>query len=98
MGYQVIEAKDGDEALKIAESFDGTIHLLLSDVVMPKIGGPELADRITATRPSMPVLFVTGYADDLPMQVKKPARTHMLQKPFSLVTLGTTIRTILEHD
>jgi len=98
MGYQVIEAKDGAEALKIAESFDGTIHLLLSDVVMPKIGGPELADRVTATRPSTPVLFVTGYADDLPMQGKKPARTHMLQKPFSLVTLGTTIRTILEHD
>jgi signal transduction histidine kinase len=98
MGYQVIEATDGAEALKTAESFDGTIHLLLTDVVMPKIGGPELADRMTATRPAMPVLFVTGYADDLPLQGRKLARTHVLQKPYSLVTLGTTIRMILDRD
>ncbi len=63
----MIEAADGAAALEQARSFDGTIDLLVTDVVMPKIGGRELADTLVSDRPSTAVLFVSGYPQDLPV-------------------------------
>jgi signal transduction histidine kinase len=97
-GYRILEAGDGAEALELALSFDGPIDLLLTDVVMPKIGGPELADRIVSARPNTAVLFVTGYALDLPVEDPDPTRHRVLQKPYSLVELGATIRGILDRS
>ncbi|HEX8679207.1 MAG TPA: ATP-binding protein, partial [Chthoniobacterales bacterium] len=63
-GYNVLCARDGIEALKIASEFDGRIHLLVSDVIMPQMNGPELAAQLTAVRPEMKVHYVSGYSDN----------------------------------
>jgi CheY-like chemotaxis protein len=65
-GYQVIDARNAGEALLHSEKHSGTIHLLLSDVVMPQVSGPELAKRLASARPHMKVLCMSGYTDDSP--------------------------------
>jgi two-component system cell cycle sensor histidine kinase/response regulator CckA len=96
LGYQVIAAQDGEDALRIAESLDG-VDLLLSDVVMPGIDGPELACRLRAKWPQLPVLFVTGYsADRLARSGAVAARDRVLEKPYQLTELNRTIREMLE--
>ena len=62
-GYTVLHASDGNEALRIADEYKLPIHLLLTDVVMPNVGGRELAHRLTQPRPQMKVLFMSGYPD-----------------------------------
>ena len=64
-GYQVIASASGEEALELASAYDGTIHLLLTDVVMPGMKGPELAGRLRALRPGLKVLLMSGYAADV---------------------------------
>lgn len=63
-GYRVIEAGDGEEALAVADGLDGPIHLLLTDVVMPGMGGKELAIRLGERRPKMKVLFMSGFSPE----------------------------------
>src|SRR5262249_5168623 len=63
-GYTVLEASDGRQALRVAEERSGPIDLLVSDVVMPELAGPDLAVRLVASRPQMKVLFLSGYTDD----------------------------------
>jgi two-component system, cell cycle sensor histidine kinase and response regulator CckA len=83
-GYCVLVAADGAEALSIAEQHAGPIHLLLTDVVMPGIGGPELARRLSAARPTLRVLFSSGYTDDETVrQGVRESGTAFLQKPFA---------------
>jgi two-component system, cell cycle sensor histidine kinase and response regulator CckA len=65
-GYRVIEARSGGDALLRSKEYPGVIHLLLSDVVMPEMSGPELAKRLTSARPDMKVLCMSGYTDDSP--------------------------------
>jgi len=96
IGYRVLSASDGEDALRIAESLDG-IDLLMSDVVMPGIDGPELAVRLRAKWDGLPVLFVTGYsADRLTRSGAVGPHDRVLEKPYSLEELARTIRQMIE--
>ncbi|MEA2558707.1 MAG: two-component system, cell cycle sensor histidine kinase and response regulator CckA [Acidobacteriota bacterium] len=92
-GYRVIQAESGDEALAMARMFRGAIHLLLTDVTMPQMKGPELATRLVAERPQTRVLFMSGYNDE-----SLSAEETILQKPFAAQTLTQTIRSILDAE
>jgi signal transduction histidine kinase/ActR/RegA family two-component response regulator len=96
LGYHVLAAHDGEDALRIIEPLDG-IDLLLSDVVMPGMDGPELACRLRAKWRDLPVLFVTGYsADRLARTGAVGPRDRVLEKPYQLDELVHTIRGMLE--
>ncbi len=97
-GYRVLKAANGQEALLAAkEHVRETIHLLLADIVMPQMGGKELADWLKISRPNVKVLYTSGYADDTIVHhgVLDPG-THFLQKPFSLKTLSHKVREVLD--
>jgi len=96
-GYEVLVASRGAEALEVSERQKGPIHLLITDVVMPGMTGPELARRLTARRPATKVLFMSGYTDDsiLHHGVLEPG-TEFLQKPFTAESLGAKVRHILD--
>jgi two-component system, cell cycle sensor histidine kinase and response regulator CckA len=96
-GYTVLEAANGEEALKVAEHHDGPLDLLLSDVVMPRMGGPELAQALLAKRPSVKVLYMSGYTDH-PMVRRGVvnAGVAFLQKPFTPTVLLSRVREVLE--
>jgi PAS domain S-box-containing protein len=98
-GYTTLEAANGDEALLICERQDKPIHLLLTDVVMPHLGGKELAGRLMALRPALKVLFMSGYTDEAVQQhgLLQP-NTAFLQKPFSPDTLAKKIREVLDSQ
>ena len=96
-GYSVLHAADGNEALQIADEYKHTIHLLLTDVVMPNMGGRELAHRLTQPRPQMKVLFMSGYPDHATWSSELVDNSAaVLQKPFPLDTLARKIRTLLD--
>ncbi len=96
-GYTVLEASDGEDALRVSREHRGQIHLMVTDVVMPRMGGPKLAERLAEERPDMKVLFVSGYAENTVLQHGKiDVTTRFLQKPFSLKALARKIREILE--
>jgi two-component system, cell cycle sensor histidine kinase and response regulator CckA len=96
--YTVLHAVDGNEALHIADEYKHPIHLLLTDVVMPNVGGRELAHRLTQLRPHMKVLFMSGYADHASWTGELVDDTaDVLQKPFSLDTLARKIRSLLDN-
>jgi CheY-like chemotaxis protein len=96
-GYDVLEAAGGEEALALSTAHRGRLHLLVTDVVMPGMKGPEVARRLTAARPGLPVLYVSGYADEV---LGSPddllANGMLLLKPFSPDTLAARVRELLD--
>jgi two-component system, cell cycle sensor histidine kinase and response regulator CckA len=97
-GYTVLEARHGGEALLHCERHNGRIHLLLSDVVLEQMSGPELAKRLLALRPDLKVLFVSGYTDDAIIhQGVLSSDTAFLQKPFTTEALAKKIREVLDN-
>lgn len=97
-GYVVLTAMDGNEALRIAEGHEDLIHLLVTDMVMPKIGGKELAHRLRGLRPQIKVLFMSGYPEHPALGSEQvDPQTTVLQKPFLLDTLAQTVRTLLDQ-
>jgi PAS domain S-box-containing protein len=96
-GYTVLEAANGDEALRLIKTYRGHIHLLLSDVVMPAMNGPELARRVKAEHRGIRVLFASGYTDDAIVRhgVLDPG-VAFLQKPFTPTALLKKIREVLD--
>jgi two-component system cell cycle sensor histidine kinase/response regulator CckA len=96
-GYYVIEARNAGEALLHSEKHPSTIHLLLSDVVMPQMSGPELAKRLARTRPEMKVLCMSGYTDDsIVRHGVLEAHIAYLQKPITPETLTKKVREVLD--
>jgi len=93
-GYTVLAATDGEEALRLAARHHGPIHLLLTDAVMPRLSGRELARQLTATRPETRVLYMTGY-DGVPGH-DGVAAAQVLQKPFVPDVLARRVRRALE--
>ncbi|MGA3121933.1 MAG: PAS domain S-box protein [Polyangiaceae bacterium] len=96
-GYHVIDARNAGEALLLSEKHPGRIHLLLSDVVMPQISGPDLAKRLARARPDMKVLCMSGYTDDsIVRHGVLEARIAFLQKPITPQGLTTKVREVLD--
>lgn len=100
LGYSVLEAKDGGDAVALAEQYKGTIDVLLTDVVMPHLRGSEVARRLSASRPDMRVIFMSGYTEGefgaAPTEEDGGPGTMLLQKPFELDSLALKIREVLE--
>ena len=90
-GYLVLEARDGADGLRRAQEHGGEIHLLLTDMVMPEMTGPELAKRVAAARPNTRILFMTGYTEHEPA-----GAAVLLHKPFSSSTLLGHVRRLLD--
>lgn len=96
LGYEVLEAAEGEDALRIAEQFTGRIDLLLTDVVMPGMSGRELARQLLPRRAGMKVLYVSGYVDDILAKEGLAATDEwFLEKPFAFDDLAEKIRTVL---
>ncbi len=98
-GYRVIPARNAGEALLLCEDQAVSIDLLLTDVVMPKMSGPELAARLSATRPGMKIICMSGYTDDSIVRhgVLEAGMTY-LQKPVTPTLLATKLREVLDAD
>ncbi len=94
--YHVLQASDGEEALALAADYSGAIHLLIADVVLPRIGGPELGRQIAALRPGIKCLYMSGYAEHLSSKGLLGPPCGFLQKPFRAETLLRQIREQLD--
>ena len=98
-GYKVIEARQGDEGLQTGNATKEPIHLLVTDVIMPQMGGPELARRIASSHPETRVLFISGYADGaLDQDHAVPDNADYLQKPFTSNAFVKKVRETLQRD
>jgi two-component system cell cycle sensor histidine kinase/response regulator CckA len=96
-GYQVLVARHAGEALLFCEKHPGTIHLLVTDVVMPQMGGPELARRLAKVQPDMKVLYMSGYTNDAVVRHGVlDAKVAYLQKPLTTESLARKVREVLE--
>ncbi|MBI2189189.1 MAG: response regulator [Acidobacteria bacterium] len=96
-GYKVLQARDVGDAIAIEETHREPIHLLLSDIIMPGLSGPDLAQRIVRRRPMIEVLFVSGYASGEAIGSTSQS-VAVLQKPFTPETLATKVRERLDHQ
>ncbi|MEY2481973.1 MAG: two-component system, cell cycle sensor histidine kinase and response regulator CckA [Verrucomicrobiota bacterium] len=97
-GYNILCARDGVDALEMAGSFEGTIHLLVTDVIMPNMNGQELAAKLSTLRRDMKVLYVSGYSDnDIGDHGVLDPRFELLQKPFTPHTLARKIRDVIHE-
>jgi len=97
LGYRVLTAGNGVEALEVAAGHPGEIHLLVTDVVMPQMGGGELSQRLVSERPGLRVLYVSGYPDDTMVRHGVLERgSVLLQKPFVLADFVAKVREVLD--
>jgi CheY-like chemotaxis protein len=98
LGYRVIEAHDGATGLRLLERQDRSIELLLTDVIMPEMSGPELVAAATAFQPGLKVLFNSGYTRDAIMRDGRlEAGVDLLSKPFTFATLAAKVRELLDR-
>jgi signal transduction histidine kinase len=96
-GYEVLEARNGREVVEISENHEGAIHLLLSDIVMPDLDGPDLAEQVAVRHPETRILFISGYAEPvLAERTLSNGHTKFLQKPFTTEALAGKIRDTLD--
>jgi PAS domain S-box-containing protein len=95
-GYRVLQAQNGDEAQRLVDR-DSSIALVLTDVVMPQLSGPELAARLAKTHPELPVLFMSGYAEDSMLRRENFPRSAMISKPFLPRDLAAKVRQVLDE-
>ena len=93
-GYTTLLASDGMEGIDLAQTYEGPIHLLITDVVLPRLGGRELVHRMASIRPNTKIIYSSGYSDHTVSKDRK----HYLQKPFKKDVLIRTVRDVLETD
>jgi CheY-like chemotaxis protein len=97
LGYTVLEAMDGDEALSVWRRERGRIDLLITDIVMPHVDGPALVRRVRGSRPDAKVIYVSGYTDDAIIRRGEwEPGTPFLQKPFTSLALARAVRAVLD--
>jgi two-component system, cell cycle sensor histidine kinase and response regulator CckA len=97
LGYRVVEAKNGVEACLLATQEAGSLQLLLTDVVMPGMGGRELAQHLSVIKPDLRTLFISGYTDDVGIMAgQEEGTSSFLQKPFTPEVLARAVRTLLD--
>jgi nitrogen-specific signal transduction histidine kinase len=96
-GYTLLDAADGVEAMEVARNYRGEINLLLTDVIMPQMGGPQLAGRLRELRPGIKVLYMSGYSE-LRMEGDLGPGEKMIQKPFSPTAIAGSVREILDKS
>jgi CheY-like chemotaxis protein len=94
-GFNVLTAENGYDAMNVSESHRGKIDMLVSDVMMPGMDGPKLADGLRESDPNLPVLFLTGSTERVPFRKDEPFPT--IEKPFSAGNLVLTIRRLLDQ-
>ncbi len=97
-GYNVLEAEDGVAALELAREFSGVIHLLLTDVVMPRMRGPYLAREIAAQRPGIAIVFLSGYTEEVISQTDGITGFMLVEKPYTADALLRSIRRMLDDS
>jgi two-component system cell cycle sensor histidine kinase/response regulator CckA len=96
-GYAVLDARDEDAALRLAERHPTRIDLLVTDVVLPRTSGPLVAARIADRQPGLKVLFMSGFAGDLALdEGSSPTPGSLLDKPFTIETLARKVREVLD--
>jgi two-component system cell cycle sensor histidine kinase/response regulator CckA len=93
-GYRVLEASNGEDAMEICRTYGGPIHVLITDLVMPGLGGVELARAAQKLRPALAVIFVSGYPD----RTLNVGRRIFVQKPFSFDVLNRALRSLLDKN
>ena len=98
-GYRVLDAENGEDALRVGKEHEGQIHLMITDVVMPRMGGKEAAERLLPFYPRMKVIYMSGYTDNAIVQhgVLAPG-LNFLQKPFSPESLARKVREVLDKE
>jgi len=96
LGYRMLAAPNAKEAIALVEGYSGKIDLLITDVVMPGLPGPELAEALLALRPDLKVIFISGYAEGslAPNGILKPG-TVLVNKPFTIRALTAKLREVL---
>lgn len=93
--YDVLEAESGERALKIADEHKGPIDLVITDMFMPGLRGPEVVQRLAPKRPGLRALFMSGYADQ-DARTGVPAGANFLNKPFSAQELSAAVEAVLK--
>ena len=98
-GYRVLDAENGEDALRVSKEHEGPIHLLLTDVIMPKMGGKKLAERLQPLYPRMKVIYMSGYTDNTIIRhgVLAP-KLNFIQKPFTPEGLARKVRKAIESE
>jgi PAS domain S-box-containing protein len=99
LGYNLLIASDGQEAINLSKAYEGDIHILLTDVIMPNMNGQELADAIQEMRPDMQIIFMSGYTDDVISHhgVLEPG-VNFIQKPITPSRLAKVLREVLKKS
>jgi PAS domain S-box-containing protein len=98
-GYRVLEASSGPAALALSDAFGDTIHLLLTDVIMPEMGGAQLAARLRERRPGLRVIYMSGYTDDaMILHGVLTQGVPLLEKPFTPSRLALQVREVLDRS
>ena len=95
-GYKILEAINGEDALRVAEAYDGPIDMIITDVVMPRVGGRELINRLQPVYPDIKVIFMSGHTDStIAHHGLLETGINFIQKPFSIRELAKKVREIL---